>query len=172
MNHRNNSVLGIIFIVLGILFLLGNILGMRFDIFDVGFFFSHFWPIFIIIPGIAFHSAFFSGKNTDAGVLVPGGILLTIGAVCQVSVLFGIWSAMWPGFILAVAVGLFELYLFGSRDKGLLIPVGILGGLAIFSYMFTLPTLVSHSLRPYILPAFLILLGLSIFLKNKPKNEF
>jgi hypothetical protein len=172
MNNRNSAVLGLIFILLGIAFLIGNLFGMRFDIFDVGFFFSHFWPLFIIIPGIAFHTAYFSGKNRDAGVLVPGGILLTIGIVCQISMLFGIWGAMWPGFILAVAVGLFELYLFGSRDKGLLIPVGILGGLALFSYMFTLPTLVSHNLRPFLLPGFLIILGLSIFLKHRPKSEF
>ncbi|KAA2301789.1 hypothetical protein FY526_23215, partial [Clostridioides difficile] len=36
------------------------------------------------------------------------------------------WSTMWPGFILAVAVGLFELYWFGGRNKWLLIPINIL----------------------------------------------
>ena len=30
-------------------------------------------------------------------------------------------------FLLGIAVGLFELYLFGNHDKGLLVPVAILG---------------------------------------------
>ena len=172
MNHRNNSALGIIFLALGIILLIGNFIGFSFNFFSVGFFFSHFWPLFIILPGIAFHSAFFSGKNTDAGVLVPGGILLTTGIVCQISTLFHIWGVMWPGFILAVAVGLFELYIFGSKDKALLIPVGILSGLALFSYMFTLPKLFPQGFRPLILPIFLIILGISVFLKNRSKSEF
>jgi hypothetical protein len=39
---------------------------------------------------------------------------------------------LWPIFPLGVAIGLFQLYLFGAREKGLLIPIGILGAISIF----------------------------------------
>jgi hypothetical protein len=39
---------------------------------------------------------------------------------------------LWPLFPLGVAIGLLQLYLFGVREKGLLIPVGILGAVSLF----------------------------------------
>jgi len=39
---------------------------------------------------------------------------------------------LWPIFPLGVAIGLFQLYLFGGREKELLIPVGILGAISLF----------------------------------------
>ena len=65
---------------------------------------------------------------------MPGGIILTVGIVCQIATLFDSWDVMWPGFILAVAVGLFELYLFGSRNRWLFIPIGILTTLSMLFF--------------------------------------
>ncbi|MCX7922859.1 MAG: DUF5668 domain-containing protein [Clostridia bacterium] len=177
MYRKNNAIIGLIFIALGVLFLLKNlnIFNIDFDFLDIGFLFKYFWPaIFLMLPGFLMHSAFFSGKNSDPGILVPGGILLTIGFTCQVSMLFGIWHVMWPGFIAAVAVGLFELYLFGTRDKALLIPVGILGGLsAIFFFTISLHGLFDFRFRGFIIPLALIIVGASIMAKNRPgKNDF
>ncbi|MCX8129664.1 MAG: hypothetical protein N3I35_06130 [Clostridia bacterium] len=174
---RNNIVIGVIFVVLGLLFLINNTGLIRIDIdfFDIGFLFAKFWPaMFLIIPGLAMHSIFFSGKNKDAGILVPGGILLFTGLTCQVSMLFNVWGITWPGFILAVAIGLFELYLFGSRNKGLLIPVGILTVLSvIFFDAFTFRWLHIFDLKEILIGAFLIILGASIIFKNRRnKNEF
>jgi hypothetical protein len=39
---------------------------------------------------------------------------------------------LWPIFPLGVAIGLLQLYLFGGREKGLLIPIGILGAVSLF----------------------------------------
>jgi len=41
---------------------------------------------------------------------------------------------LWPIFPIGVAIGLFQLYIFGKREKELLIPIGILSGLSIFFY--------------------------------------
>lgn len=80
-----------------------------------------------MIPlGLFFHWLYFSMIGRGVGLLVPGGLLLTVGIVCQIAMLFNNWGTMWPGFILAVAVGLFELYWFGGRNKWLLIPINIL----------------------------------------------
>ncbi|MGV2964429.1 hypothetical protein MHB43_30160 [Paenibacillus sp. FSL H8-0317] len=92
-----------------------------------GTIFANFWPTLFVIPlGLFFHWLYFSMIGRGVGLLVPGGLLLTVGIVCQIAMLFNNWSTMWPGFILAVAVGLFELYWFGGRNKWLLIPINIL----------------------------------------------
>lgn len=169
MSNRNKGTMtvGLVLILIGIAYLLKNfgIFEFYFDIFDIGFLFSRFWPLFILVPGLIFHYSFFTGKTNDAGLLVPGGILLVIGITCQLSMLFDLWGYLWPGFILAVAVGLFELYLFGTRDKGLLIPVFILGGLSFIFFAISLGR--SWVLRTYLVPAILIFGGLLIVAKNK-----
>ncbi len=169
MNNRRNGtmIVGLVLILIGIAFLLRNfgIFEIYFDIFDIGFLFSRFWPMFLIIPGLIFHYSFFTAKTQDAGLLVPGGILLVMGLTCQISMIFSAWSYMWPGFILAVAVGLFELYLFGSKEKGLLIPVFILGGLSLIFFAISLGRITM--LRLYLIPAILIFGGLLIVFRNR-----
>jgi hypothetical protein len=125
-----------------------------------------------MIPGVLFHYAYFFGTNKDAGLLVPGGILFVIGLTCQLSLSFSIWHLMWPGYILSVAVGLFELYLFGKKEKGLLIPVAILGGLSvIFFTSFSFRWLLGFDMNRLIVPVILILLGLIIILKPSVKEN-
>lgn len=169
MNNRRNGtvIVGLVLILIGIAFLLRNfgIFEIYFDIFDIGFLFSRFWPMFLIIPGLIFHYSFFTAKTQDAGLLVPGGILLVMGLTCQISMIFSAWSYMWPGFILAVAVGLFELYLFGAKEKGLLIPVFILGGLSLIFFAISLGRITL--LRLYLIPAILIFGGLLIVFRNR-----
>lgn len=170
MNKKGSFIIGIIFVVLGVLFLLKNlnVFNFHFIMFDIGFLISRFWALlFLILPGIGFHSIYFSGKNKDAGILVPGGILLVTGITCQLSMSFGIWGIMWPGFILAVAVGLFELYLFGNRDRGILIPVSILGALSfIFFTSISLRPVLGLGLRNLAIPVVLIVIGIIIILGN------
>lgn len=171
MNRKGNYVIGAIFIILGALFMLNNLDLIDFDWMDLGFLMANFWPMFVIIPGLAMHHSFFSGKSKDAGILVPGGILLTVGIVFQISMLFNLWHVMWPGFILAVAVGLFELYYFGTREKGLLIPVGILGGLSlIFFSSFSLGHIFRFRIGSLIFPVVLITIGAVILAGNGNKK--
>ena len=121
------SLIGIGLVALGVLFLIRPV--PEVDAADV---FEWFWPLLFLMPvGVLFHWWHFrSGSPKTAGLLVPGGLFLTVGAVCQLSILFDAWDTLWPGFVLAPAVGLFELYLFGGRKRGLLIPVGILAAVA------------------------------------------
>jgi len=171
MNRRGNMFLGLIFIVTGLLFLMNNLGVMRihFDIFDIGYIISRYWPsLFLILPGIAMHSAFFFGRNRDAGILVPAGILLTTGIIFQLARSFRIMHLLWPGLILAVAIGLFELYLFGTRDRGLLIPVTILSATsAIFFMSVSLRPLFRINIGQVFVPVILIACGVSIILKYR-----
>ena len=103
MNTR--MIIGPLIILLGVYFLLnqGNTFG-------AGTIIAYFWPSMFVIPmGLLFHWLYFSMTNRQGvGLLIPGGILIIAGIVCQISMLFNSWEYMWPGFILAVAVGLSE----------------------------------------------------------------
>ncbi|MCX7709773.1 MAG: hypothetical protein N2484_07965 [Clostridia bacterium] len=174
MYKRSNMVIGIVFVLLGVLFLLRNLnIFNVFDMFDFGNIIANMWPtLFLLIPSFIMHLSYFSGRNRDAGILVPGGILLGVGVTCQLSMFFDIWGVMWPGFIMAVAIGLFELYLFGTRDRGLLIPVTILGGLSIiFFTTISFRELFGFGINKLILPLVLILLGVAIMIKNDRKDK-
>jgi hypothetical protein len=135
-----------------------------------GTIFAYFWPTMFVIPlGLFFHWLYFSvlGRG-GVGVLVPGGILLTVGLVCQIAMLFDNWGYMWPGFILAPAVGLFELYWFGGRQKPLLIPVYILSALSLlFFIVFSAGSLLNHLTGQPIIAIALLLAGALLLVQKK-----
>ncbi|MCZ8511817.1 hypothetical protein O9H85_05150 [Paenibacillus filicis] len=138
----NRFVLGIVLILLGVglYWNQGHPIG-------AGTIFSYYWPSLFVIPlGLFFHWLYFSITAPRAsGLLIPGGVLLTAGIVCQISMLFDSWGFMWPGFLLAPAIGLFEFYWFGLRNRYLLIPITILTGLSIlFFAAFTLGAIFNY----------------------------
>ena len=177
--NKTGKVLGSIFIILGVLFLLSNlgVIEPFWNKINIGFLIGRFWPIlFLLLPGLIMHLKFFSGTRRDPGVLVPGGILLVLGAAFQINMLFGGWDILWPVYVFSVAFGLFELYTFGTRDRGLLIPIGILGGLSVLFFLsFSANKLFSFNTRPYIVPVFLIGVGIIVLFGgrgNKGKNDY
>jgi hypothetical protein len=120
--------------------------------------------LFVLIPGLIFEAAFFlSGRNP--GLLVPGGIVTTLGVLFFFET-FTHWrfaAYTWPVYILAVAIGLAQLYLFGIREKGLLIPVVILTLIAAVSFAFTIfGGILSWLNYSKVVPVILILIGLYI----------
>jgi hypothetical protein len=165
MNIR--AVIGAVLVLLG-MFVFMN----RGETFEVGQIFEYFWPSMFLLPlGLFFHWLYFSVTGRKgAGLLVPGGILLTVGVVCQISMLYDLWHLMWPGFLLAVAVGLFELYWFGGRNRWLIIPIHILTVLSLlFFAVFSIGSVFTFlSSQPYIAIA-LILVG-CLFLVGKKKQ--
>ncbi|WP_046226044.1 hypothetical protein [Paenibacillus dauci] len=135
--------------------------------------FATFWPTLFVIPlGLLFQWMYFSLVGPKGvGLLVPGGILLTAGAVSQLAQMFGIWSYMWPGFILAVAIGLFQLYWFGSRNKWLLIPINILTVLSLlFFAVFSIDSLLSRLIFVQPLVAIALVLGGAWMLLERKKE--
>jgi hypothetical protein len=161
--RRGNVFWGIVLIIIG-----GVALAGRFYDFD---FISWYrmWPLFILIPGLAFEFGYFSTRK-DAGLLVPGGILTTIGFLFIFEV-FTNWSFSgftWPVYPLSVAIGLFQLYVFGGRERSLLIPVFIIGGFSIISLTNMIALRVfSMSISGLIFPAALIVFGVYLLIKHK-----
>lgn len=141
----------------------------------VGTIFSTFWPAMFIIPlGLFFHWMYFSlvGQN-GVGLLIPGGVLMTAGIVCQIATVFDSWGMMWPGFILAPAAGLFEFYWFGPRNKWLLIPINILTVLSLlFFVVFSIGPMLTYVsvVQPFI-AILLLLAGIWMILGLKKRRE-
>ncbi|HOL84685.1 hypothetical protein [Thermoclostridium caenicola] len=111
---------GILLIFVGIVMILGNV-----GILDMSWMFRLSWPMIILLISGFFFMGYLSRRPYGTGLLVPAGILFTVGATTLFGELFG-YRLVWPGFILAPAFGLFLLYWFGSRSAGLLVPIGIL----------------------------------------------
>ena len=159
---RFNILLGSLFILFGVVLGISLLTDLRFE----------FWPFFILIPGLIFELAFFkSPKKSDPGLLVPGGILTVIGLLYFFETLTG-WkysAHTWPVYMLAVAVGLLQLYIFGKREKGLLIPVYILTGIFIIFMVGNMTSIFEYF--KYIGPAVIIIIGIVIVLTGRSKQD-
>ncbi|HYE81454.1 MAG TPA: DUF5668 domain-containing protein [Clostridia bacterium] len=161
-------------IYLGTALILAGCLLFSNQFFDFNFFsMEYFWPVFVLIPGLIFEASFFlSGRN--AGLLVPGGILTTIGTLFFFETFTG-WrfaEYTWPVYILAVAIGLAQLYMFGTRQRGLLIPVFILTLIAMVSFvMAVFGGIMSWLNYNTVLPVALILIGLYILVTRSSSSE-
>jgi hypothetical protein len=155
-----NYIFGFLLLCIGVILILSN-----FGVIEIVW--DNLWPLFLLIPGIVFELSYFIYRK-DAGLLVPGGILITYGLLFLVNVNYG-WHLMdnlWPIFPLGVAIGLFQLFLFGGREKGLLIPVGILGAVSLF---FLINNLLFVDFR-LIAGIILVLIGIWIIF-NKTKTD-
>ncbi|SDM89614.1 hypothetical protein SAMN04487897_101407 [Paenibacillus sp. yr247] len=155
---RNSYSIGILLIGLAVLLLLGKI-----GVFQV--LLSFFWPLVLLIPGLLFHFMFFN-RSLPAGVLVPGGILTTYAVMFFFCNIFG-WGSMsylWPGFILGVAIGLYELHLFDrGSDRGVLIGAMVLG--IISTVFFGLTLLIKLGI--YVIALILVLAGLLMIFRKR-----
>lgn len=156
--RSKNYLWGLFLIIIGILLLVDKI-------FEIGFFSgANFWPIFVLLPGLIFEISYFtSGRNP--GLLVPGGILTTMGFLFFFET-FTKWNYTeytWPIYPLSVSIGLFQLYLFDGRPTGLLIPVFILSGVSTVSYISIISSVFNLTL---VFGVFAILAGLYILYKN------
>jgi hypothetical protein len=106
------------FIFIGIVLLIGNFTNLYMD---------ELWPVFLIAGGAAFGVGYFLNRD-NYGLLMPGTLLAVIGLLFLYCSLKG-WhhmESLWPVFILAPACGFVAMYFGGIREKGLLIPAGIL----------------------------------------------
>jgi hypothetical protein len=159
---NSNIVMGAVLVALGCILLLSN-LGY------INFSWDYIWPMALLLPGIYLHFAYFTKIDKNPGNLVPAGILTTYGIMAYIVAFFG-WGTMaslWPFILLGIATGLLELYLFGTRDKGLLIPISILGGLGL---MLLTKTYFFFDLKKIVIPAILVILGVLILSKRENKQ--
>jgi len=142
---RNQLLFGSALIIIGVIFLLVNFS-------DVSM--SHLWPFFPLTVGIGLVLSYFRNRE-NVGFLMPGIVLITISTLFFYCALSG-WhhmSQLWPVFVLAPAAGFIAMYFGGTRDRGLLMPAGVLG---LIGFIFIA---VNYRLSNF-LPVAMILVGI------------
>lgn len=157
-----NYIFGFLLLFIGVVLILSN-----FGV--IGIIWENLWPLFLLIPGIVFELSYFIYRK-DVGLLVPGGIFITYGLLFLVNIIYG-WRLMedlWPIFPLGVAIGLLQLYLFGGQEKGLLIPIGILGIVSLFFLINNL-FFINFGLLAGIV---LVVVGIGIIFKKVNPNDW
>ena len=122
---------------------------------------ANLWPLFVLVPGLCFEATYFTTRKSPA-LLVPGGILTVIGLLFFFEIATG-WRLAeytWPVYIIAAAVGLFQLYLFTGKPKGLLFVISILSIVAGTSFLvMILGALLQVVQSNFIVPLALIVIG-------------
>lgn len=157
--NKQSAAVGILVLAAGLVILLGK-LGVFAFIGNV------FWPLFILIPGILLHVLFF-GRMAPSIVLVPAGILTVVSVVLLIGNWFG-WNLLrflWPFFLFAVAVGLYEYDVFGNARSRTVWLASM--GLAALSLILFVTTLL-WTWGIYVIAAILIVFGAWLVIR-RPK---
>lgn len=158
---RNNYIWGFLMIIFGGLLLFENLFNL--NIFSP----MLFLPMLVLGIGLSFEVSYFFNRKAP-GLLVPGGILTTIGLLFFFEVITN-WQfadRTWPIYILAVVIGLFQLYLFSGRPKALLIPIFILLAVAVsFLSMYMLS--VFNTFNNFKIVLSVLLIGFGLFVVTK-----
>lgn len=160
---RSSSLLGGAFVVLGIIMLSARYLFGK-NMFTLGP--DDFWPMIILMMGVVFELVYFISLRAP-GFLVPGGILTTYGLLFffEVATDWSFAQYTWPIYIIGVAVGLFQLYLFSGRPKGLLMAAAILTGIAFTALIVIIFRIFLSTVDlGLVVPALLIFVGLVLVL--------
>lgn len=165
---RGNLIGGTLLIILGIVFLVGQI----FDI-HLG---SYLWPFLVIVPGVLlFLLALVIEEEIGQALAILGAMLTMIGVILLAQSITGFWASWSYVWALAAptAAGL-GLWLFGAiKERADLVKSGkglTRVGLIIFVIAAVFFEFVigvnGHSLGRYGLPLILILLGLFLLARN------
>ncbi|NUU77898.1 hypothetical protein [Paenibacillus xylanilyticus] len=162
MNMRNEKAIGIFIVAAGIFILLGK-LGV------FGFIGRHFWPLLILLPGIALHALYYA-RISPAWSLFPAGMLTVYGILFGITNTWGggLMSSLWPALLLGIAVGLLEYGLAERHRPEFVLPAALaIGALSIVLFGFTL----LHTGIIYVLAVLLILGGIWLLLgRGRPRR--
>ncbi|PYG87645.1 hypothetical protein LY28_02017 [Ruminiclostridium sufflavum DSM 19573] len=166
---KGNYFIGLILIAFGAVALILN------TVFDVRLFkfdFYDFWVFIILLVGLAFELGFFL-TGSKPGLLVPGGIITTIGLLLmfEVSTDWHFARFTWPVYIISVAVGLLQMYLFSKRERGLLIAGLIVGGIGAVFELMMITSSVSSNLLGVLIPISLVAGGIALVCSSSGKGS-
>jgi hypothetical protein len=165
MNSRS-FIVGIILIAVGALLIADN-LGWIWIRWEDFWEFWYLWPWLMIIGGALFWIGWFKNRQ-EIGLLMPGTILLVYGLLFWYNVQYGWWhmgaSNLWAFFLIGPGLGFLIMYLLGKRDRGLLVPAGIL---IVLGVIF----LTGWSNISLLWPIILIVIGIRLILKHREKQN-
>ncbi len=164
-------VIGILFITLGAIWLMAQLMGE--------WFISDFWPLFLVAGGLIFYAAYFLRSQKPPGyegMLFPGTYLIILGLLFTINNFIG-WRAMrylWPTFLFAIVISLASMYKFGSKEnpqqkKDLLSAIKVLSIISFVLYLIAIGGLKVWPIVLIIIGAVILFRG---FVKRKRPNIF
>lgn len=98
-NARASAIIGVVLILLGIFFFIG-----QFTPIDYG----AAWPIFVVGVGVLFFAGMVAGGPAAGGLAIPGSIITMVGLILLVQNILHAWeswSYAWALILVAVGVG-------------------------------------------------------------------
>lgn len=158
-SYRFNArtIWGLIIVGVGVVFLLREV-GVDIDL-------GKFWPLVLIVPGLAFWILYFSkrGQKGIEGVLIPGTILVLYGAyfIFQNSTSWNDDNETSFFYTLAIGLAFFAAHYLGNRSRGFLVPAWILTGISALQFFSTTLS------WDFMWSVVLIIVGLWVLLKRK-----
>jgi hypothetical protein len=158
---KGNYLVGLLLIAIGVIVL---VLKTIFDIKIFEFDSYDFWVFIVLLVGLGFELGFFL-SGSKPGLLIPGGIITTIAMLFMFEVATDWYFAeyTWPIYILSVAIGLFQMYIFSKREKGLFISSMIIAGVAAFFAVAIIISKITTDFTELFIPISLIAGGIAIF---------
>ncbi len=120
------TVIGAVMVIFGLLIIFVPSFGLN------------LWLLFIWLPAIFMEYKAFVSE--DKGLFVPGGILSMVSLILTLNVIFPafISNGGWALFIMAPAIGLFQLYAGTTpRNSALLVAPSILTAVSVFFVLLT-----------------------------------
>jgi hypothetical protein len=168
--NKSYSMIGLLLVAVGALLLvMKSIFGINILELDTG----DFWVFIVLLVGLSFELSFFI-TGSKPGLLIPGGIITTIALLFMFEVVtdWNFSEYTWPVYIFSVAVGLFQMYLFSKREKGLLISSMIVAGVAAFFMACMILSEITSLVKPsFFIPFALIASGVAIFASGRSKRS-
>ena len=116
MNRNVKRFWGFVLVIVGVLSVLNY-----YDIININLW--ELWPLVILALGLMFEVWYFISIKKEAGLLVPGGILITIASNFIICIMVRGPVKNLPGFAVrsAPGIGLLQMYLFGEKILGVLV---------------------------------------------------
>ncbi len=121
---ENKRTFGILLVVLGVVYLLGQLMGSS-HIF--GFYFwrpLQLWPLTLLGLGLLFDYFHYAYKR-NPGLLIPGGFFITLGSLhlFETLTMWRFAAYTWPFYILAIFIGFFHYYLVTKANWSLVVSI-------------------------------------------------
>jgi hypothetical protein len=163
---------GVVLLGLGLLFLVQQSFGL-----DIG----HLaWPLFVILPGLGMLIAFALAPRSAAGLAIPGCVVTTVGLILAIQNTFNLWQTwayMWALIPAAVGVGLRlqseQLGQPRAAAAGTRLFEWSMLAFIVFAVFFEFVLDLSHFsngvMRSTIGPALLILAGIYLLMRRRPR---
>ena len=126
--NTKSLIWGFLLVAVGALLLADNFGYLYFDWYQIW----QYWPLLLIGGGVLFWLGWLNNRK-EHGLLMPGTILIVYGVLFWYNMNTNWWymEDLWPFFMIVPGLGFLAMYLFGPRDKGLLVPAAILIGLGV-----------------------------------------